>query len=309
MRNYYRVMLGKKNVFAEACIRDGYIGIFGDFIKDLTGQVDEDWREFNKKFIPLFIEHEPGKSRIAAGLAGGVIWSLVKGIKTGDIVISPVGSGLYRAGKIISEYIYRPEGPLQHCRMVEWMPGELARDRMSEGLRGSTGSVNTIVQLAQHTKELEALVFGEKMLFGPNTNSEDIENPAMFAMEKHLEEFLVRNWSQTELGRDYEVYTEDGESAGQQFQTDTGNIDILAISKDKKTILVIELKRGRASDTVVGQIQRYMGYVKDELAESGQMVKGVIIALEDDIRIRRALSVATNIEFYRYQMTFKLVKA
>lgn len=165
------------------------------------------------------------------------------------------------------------------------------------------------MQLAQHTKELEALVFGEKMLFGPYTNSEDIENPAMFAMEKHLEEFLVRNWSQTELGRDYEVYTEDGESAGQQFQTDTGNIDILAISKDKKTILVIELKRGRASDTVVGQIQRYMGYVKDELAETGQMVKGVIIALEDDIRIRRALSVATNIEFYRYQMTFKLVKA
>ena len=84
---------------------------------------------------------------------------------------------------------------------------------------------------------------------------------------------------------------------------------ILAISKDKKTLLVVELKRGRASDRVVGQIQRYMGYVKDELAEADQQVKGVIIALEDDLRIRRALSVAQNIEFYRYQLSFKLNKS
>lgn len=58
----------------------------------------------------------------------------------------------------------------------------------------------------------------------------------------------------------------------------------------------------------VGQIQRYMGYVKDELAEADQQVKGVIIALEDDLRIRRALSVAQNIEFYRYQLSFRLIK-
>ncbi|WP_228262994.1 hypothetical protein [Acinetobacter junii] len=52
-----------------------------------------------------------------------------------------------------------------------------------------------------------------------------------------------------------------------------------------------------------------MGYVKDELAEADQKVKGVIIALEDDLRIRRALSVAQNIEFYRYQLSFKLNKS
>lgn len=37
--------------------------------------------------------------------------------------------------------------------------------------------------------------------------------------------------------------------------------------------------------------------------------KGAIIALEDDLRIRRALSVAQNIEFYRYQLSFKLNKS
>jgi restriction system protein len=51
-----------------------------------------------------------------------------------------------------------------------------------------------------------------------------------------------------------------------------------------------------------------MGYVKDELAEENQIVKGAIIALDDDLRIKRALSVTNNIEFYRYQVSFKLFK-
>jgi len=85
-----------------------------------------------------------------------------------------------------------------------------------------------------------------------------------------------------------------GRPIGQQYPTDAGPIDILAISKDKKELLVIELKKGRASDSVLGQIQRYMGYVLDELAEDKQKVRGVIIALEDDQRIRRALRVASS---------------
>ncbi|WP_369408100.1 hypothetical protein [Tessaracoccus palaemonis] len=56
-------------------------------------------------------------------------------------------------------------------------------------------------------------------------------------------------------------------------------------------------------------MQRYMGYIKDQVAEPTQAVRGVIIALEDDLRIQRALSVASGIEFYRYQVKFTLIKA
>lgn len=73
-------------------------------------------------------------------------------------------------------------------------------------------------------------------------------------------------------------------------------------------MLVVELKKGRASDVVVGQTLRYMGFVAQELAEPGQTTRGVIIALGDDQRIRRALAVAPNIDFYRYQVSFKLLK-
>jgi len=132
--------------------------------------------------------------------------------------------------------------------------------------------------------------------------------PLSLHWKKHLEDFLVKNWNQTSLAENYDIYEEDEELVGQQYLTDTGPIDILAISKDKKELLIVELKKGRASDAVVGQIQRYMGYVVEELAEEGQTVRGVIIALEEDLRIKRALKVAQNIDFYRYQVSFKLFK-
>ena len=128
-------------------------------------------------------------------------------------------------------------------------------------------------------------------------------------MEKHLEAFLVTNWDQTILSKDFSIFEEDGESVGQQYATDAGPIDVLAISKDKKRLLVVELKRGRASDAVVGQVLRYMGFVKDQIAESNQTVEGVIIALEDDQKMRWALMSVPSISFYRYQVSFKLVKA
>ena len=52
-----------------------------------------------------------------------------------------------------------------------------------------------------------------------------------------------------------------------------------------------------------------MGYIVKKLAEPGQEVHGVIIAFEGDRRIKSALLVAPNIQFYRYKVDFKLEKA
>jgi restriction system protein len=178
---------------------------------------------------------------------------------------------------------------------------------MSEPLRNSAGSIGTVSNITKYAEELEKLLSGSRPP-GIIATDESIEDPSVFALEKHLEDFLVQNWKSTELGKTYDIYEEDGEMVGKQYPSDTGPIDILAISKDKKELLVVELKKGRVSDMVVGQIQRYMGYVKDELAEPDQTVRGVIIAFEDDVRIHRALSVAQNIEFYTYKIQFKLEK-
>jgi restriction system protein len=107
---------------------------------------------------------------------------------------------------------------------------------------------------------------------------------------------------------EFSIFEEEGEPVGQQYNTDAGAIDILAISKDKKKLLVVELKKGRASDVVVGQVLRYMGYVKDQIAEPDQSVEGVIIAFEDDQKLKWALRPVPSVRFYRYQVSFKLVK-
>ena len=177
---------------------------------------------------------------------------------------------------------------------------------MSDPLKNSSGSISTICNLTQYSEEIRKLM-GDSESSPVVSNDSDIENPSEFVLEEHLEDFLVKNWTQTDLSEKFDIF-EDDEFTGRQYQTDTGPIDILAISKDRKELLVIELKKGRASDRVIGQIQRYMGYIKDEIAEDDQEVKGIIIAFEDDQRIRRALSVTNNIEFYRYRINFNLKK-
>jgi restriction system protein len=309
MKKYYRVMLGAKSVFANECLAGGFIGVgfFEDI--DLTNKVTQyERRGFNKELIPTFLELNPGKSKIAAGLACATTWVISRGINIGDIVLSPNGLGSYMVGEISGEYSYHPGTSLPHQRAIKWLSESIARTSMSEALRNSTGSIATYGDITKYSDELESLIDGKRPGVIISTD-ETIEDPIEFALEKHLEDFLVKNWKQTELGRDYDIYEEDGELIGQQYLSDTGPLDILAISKDKQTLLVIELKKGRASDSVVGQIQRYMGYVQDTLLDETQRVKGVIIALEDDIRIRRALSVTSNIEFYRYQINFKLFKS
>ena len=178
---------------------------------------------------------------------------------------------------------------------------------MSQELQHSAGSIGTVSNVTKYMDEIESLIKDNRPSKIISTDK-TIEDPSVFALEKHLEDFLVANWDQTILGKEYDIFEEEGELVGQQFLSDTGPIDILAVSKDQKEILVVELKKGRASDVVIGQIQRYMGFVKDELCEEDQTVKGLVIALDDDLRLRRALSVTNNIEFYRYKVDFKLIK-
>lgn len=305
MKRYNRVMLGSKSIYAEQCYKEGFIGADYDIHQDLSNHLYENWRDFNKEFRPVWLKANPDKTKIAAGLACGMLWTICKGLNKGDVVLCPDGSGNYYIGEITSNYYYKPGEILPHRRAVNWLSNTIQRTDMSTELQHSTGSIGTTSDVSKYAEEIETLI-GNKPTQTIISSDETIEDPSVFALEKHLEDFLVQNWGKTILGKKYDIYEVDGEVVGQQYPTDTGNIDILAISKNRKEVLVIELKRGRASDVVVGQIQRYMGYVKDELLENGQTIKGAIIALEDDIRLKRALSVINNIDFYRYQVSFKL---
>lgn len=133
------------------------------------------------------------------------------------------------------------------------------------------------------------------------------DSQTSFALEKYLEEFIVSNWNNLDLGKQYDRHEQEVDGKRKKSRTDTGEIDIFAISKDKTEYLVIELKKGRASDGVVGQILRYMGYVREKVADPNQDVKGLIIALEEDLKTRWALKEVPNVTFSRYQINFQLI--
>lgn len=129
----------------------------------------------------------------------------------------------------------------------------------------------------------------------------------MFYMEKQLEDFLIQNWDNTHLANDLELIFEDGEIKSQQYSTGVGPIDILARNKRNHSHTVIELKKGQTSDDTVGQVARYMGWVKNHLRDPE--VNGLIIAKGIDRKLRYAiegLNVNDKISLLTYNIDFQL---
>jgi hypothetical protein len=100
------------------------------------------------------------------------------------------------------------------------------------------------------------------------------EDASEFAYEKDLQSFLAKNLGLIQPG--LHLYEEEG-ITGIEYPAGGRYIDILA--KDKTSnFVVIELKVSRGYDRVVGQLLRYMAWIKKNLADPSQSVRGVIIA-------------------------------
>lgn len=150
------------------------------------------------------------------------------------------------------------------------------------------------------------LEYYRKAVSVETTSPTSTYSQGIFYIEKQLEDFIIYNWDKTELGKKYELIVEDGELISQQFRTDTGPIDILAREKSTKSYVVIELKKNQTSDDTVGQLTRYMGWVREKKNDKG--VRGVIIAGEYDRRLDYALQMIHNCEVFLYEVDFKLKK-
>ena len=132
-----------------------------------------------------------------------------------------------------------------------------------------------------------------------------VEDQSEFVLEKYLEEFIVSNFDTIFKGS-LRIFEDSEGNDGQQYATDIGPIDILAIEEKNNAFVVIELKKGRPSDRVVGQILRYMGWVKKNLCENRQTVRGLVICREHDQKLEYALEMTNNIDVRYYSVQFKL---
>ncbi len=127
-----------------------------------------------------------------------------------------------------------------------------------------------------------------------------------FVMEKYLEEFIAENFKKLSFDAKLKLY-QDEESTGRQYPTSVGFIDLLAFDEEHQEYVVIELKKGRSSDAVVGQILRYMGWVRENIAQ-GKKVRGIIITKEVDEKLKYALKEIRNVNLLTYEIKFDLKK-
>jgi hypothetical protein len=155
---YYRLMLGGGSVHAAECLAGGFVGTDFGIPQDLSHDLPEDWREFNRKFIPVYLASHPDKKPVAAGLACGALWTVSKGLRTGDLVLCPNGKGQYLVGRIAGGYSYVAGGVLPHRRPVTWRGASIDRSAMSKALRNSTGSIGTVSNVSGYRDEIDHLL-------------------------------------------------------------------------------------------------------------------------------------------------------
>jgi restriction system protein len=133
MKRYYRIMLGKKSAQAPESFAGGYIGSgFGRIKRDISQELPDEFRAFSQKFIPEMQSIHLGKSKIALGLWCGFAWTICKGIRVGDFVLCPDGTGSYRVGEVTGDYYYVANSELPHRRPVQWLTHTINRADMSE---------------------------------------------------------------------------------------------------------------------------------------------------------------------------------
>jgi hypothetical protein len=126
-------------------------------------------------------------------------------------------------------------------------------------------------------------------------------------IETQLQQWIIEHWDQINFGADLELYEEDGAVVGEQYDTNSvGRIDLLCRDRQSGSIVVVELKRGRPSDAVVGQLARYIGWVRKNLVPHGA-VTGIILAPDFDERLRYAALAIPGTRLLRYKTRFEVI--
>lgn len=129
--------------------------------------------------------------------------------------------------------------------------------------------------------------------------SSDIITPAeetmqRFSLERDMQAALRRNI--TNLDPDLRIIDDGAERA-----VSSGLIDITC--EDNSSLVVVELKAGKADSRAIGQILGYMGDLQEE--ESDKAVRGILVAHDFDQRAKSAARVVPTLTLKKYAIEFK----
>ena len=114
-----------------------------------------------------------------------------------------------------------------------------------------------------------------------------------YLLEENLEEFVIQNLDEIEPGLNL---------LERQLSTPAGRLDLLCKDREGQYV-VLELKRAQGTDQVVGQILRYMGWVKDHYRTD--KFRGIIIVGSKDRALSFAIKATPNVQVKEFRLSFK----
>jgi RecB family endonuclease NucS len=115
--------------------------------------------------------------------------------------------------------------------------------------------------------------------------------------ETHLESLIAEDLDHVEPGLTL---------IGRQYPAPpVGRIDLLC--RDRKgDIVVIEIKKfGAATDSIIDQIARYMGWARHHFAKTGQQVRGIIIVSKPDEKLGYAASSVPGLSIKVFDVSLR----
>ena len=215
-----------------------------------------------------------------------------------SVVFRTYGSGFWGTCDIASDWVPDPQGKDKHETKTGWFEiTGVKKWRASlpyEIIRSELSNQNHRLRIASATEEdFQKIELGLKIYKNLGYGSVDGE---FFMLESGLEEAVKKNINQLDLKLA-------DESIQQQCSLDIGIGRTDLICRDRENnYVVLELKSVQTSDTVVGQILRYIGYIRENWADKeGKKVKGIIITPGYDEQLRLAAKAA-GIKVLRLRM-------
>jgi len=245
----------------------------------------------------------PDRPQATITLFANMIWAFFHEISVGDSIVARRGRRTLAAlGTVTGSAVYAPGRNPAHAYPnfldVSWH-GQ-PRDKLFPTI---VFPMQTVAPLSE--ERLRGLLDGVGTEVAAEEPVPTIEDPNAFVLEKYLEDFIVSNFAAIFRG-ELQIYVDPEGNDGQQYATDIGAIDILGFEAASRSFVVIELKKGRPSDQVVGQVLRYMGWVKKNLCTNGEGVKGLVVCRDPDDRLSYALEMVSQVAVRYYSVSFKL---